>query len=105
MEWTSNGPKSNLESGLVPGGRSILGIAAASADHTGKRYRTITLPMFAAMKPAPKVRLVEFQAGIHAYSTPEPGLPRGVAPAVVQLWHQAIMNGYYTDYARVWAEK
>ncbi len=23
MEWTSNGPRSNLESGLVPGGRSI----------------------------------------------------------------------------------
>ena len=22
MEWTSNGPRSNLESGLVPGGRS-----------------------------------------------------------------------------------
>ena len=24
MEWTSNGPRSNLESGLVPGGRSII---------------------------------------------------------------------------------
>ena len=24
MEWTSNGPRSNLESGLVPGGRSSL---------------------------------------------------------------------------------
>ena len=23
MEWTSNGPRSNLESGLVPGGRSL----------------------------------------------------------------------------------
>ena len=23
MEWTSNGPRSNLESGLVPGGRSV----------------------------------------------------------------------------------
>ena len=25
MEWTSNGPRSNLESGLVPGGRSVNG--------------------------------------------------------------------------------
>ena len=25
MEWTSNGPRSNLESGLVPGGRSVGG--------------------------------------------------------------------------------
>ena len=24
MEWTSNGPRSNLESGLVPGGRSPI---------------------------------------------------------------------------------
>ena len=24
MEWTSNGPRSNLESGLVPGGRSRI---------------------------------------------------------------------------------
>ena len=74
----------------------ILGIAAASADHTAKRYREITLPMFAAMNPAPKVHLVEFRGGTHFYGKPEPGLPRGLAPAVIQLWFDAIMNGYYT---------
>ena len=26
MEWTSNGPRSNLESGLVPGGRSVRSV-------------------------------------------------------------------------------
>jgi len=82
----------------------ILGIAAASADHTAEQYKKITLPMFAAMNPAPRVHLVEFQGGTHFYAEPEPGLPRGVAPAVVQLWHQAIMNSYYADYARVWAK-
>ena len=82
----------------------ILGISLASADHTPESYKEITLPMFAAMKPAPKVHLVEFQDGTHFYAEAEPGLPRGVAPAVVQLWHEAIMNGYYADYARGWAE-
>ena len=28
MEWTSNGPRSNLESGLVPGGRSLHAVYA-----------------------------------------------------------------------------
>ena len=83
----------------------ILGIAAASSDHTAKRYRETTLPMFAAMDPAPKVHLVEFLGGTHFYAAPEPGLPRGVAPAVVQLWFEAIMNGYYADFASQWAKK
>ena len=77
----------------------ILGIAAASANHTATRYREITLPMFAAMNPAPKVHLVEFLGGTHFYAAPEPGLPRGIAPAVVQLWFEAIMNGYYANFA------
>ena len=29
MEWTSNGPRSNLESGLVPGGRSTASPSAS----------------------------------------------------------------------------
>jgi hypothetical protein len=73
----------------------ILGIAKYSADHRPESYKKITLPMFAKMKPAPKVRLVEFDSGTHFYAAPEPGLPVGVAPAVVRLWYDAIMNGYY----------
>ena len=35
MEWTSNGPRSNLESGLVPGGRSrgMVGTIPAKVGH------------------------------------------------------------------------
>ena len=33
MEWTSNGPRSNLESGLVPGGRSSF-CQVCSLPHT-----------------------------------------------------------------------
>ena len=80
----------------------IFGIALASADHTPYNYRKITLPMLAAMAPPPKVRLVEFKAGIHGYSRPEPDLPMGPFPAVVKLWNEAIMKGYYLDYAKKW---
>jgi hypothetical protein len=41
------------------------------------------------------VRLVEFDSGTHFYAAPEPGLPVGLAPAVVKLWYDAIMQGYY----------
>jgi hypothetical protein len=80
----------------------IFGISAASPDHDADQYRNVTLPMFAKMSPAPRVHLVEFGAGVHFYARPEPGLPVGLAPAVIQVWHDAIMNGYYTDYSRQW---
>jgi hypothetical protein len=88
--------------GVKPVPPIIFGIALTSGDHTPERYREVTLPMYAAMDPPPKVRLVEFKAGRHGYSSPEPDLPRGVFPAVAKLWHDAIMNGYYLDYARAW---
>ncbi|MBI2822036.1 MAG: hypothetical protein HYX74_07405 [Acidobacteria bacterium] len=81
--------------GVKPVPPVILGIAKASPDHSEGAYKQVVLPAFAAMKPAPKVRLVQFDAGTHGYSNPEPGLPMGVAPAVVKLWHEAIMAGYY----------
>lgn len=80
----------------------IFGIAAASPDHEADSYKSVTIPMYRAMSPPPKVHLVEFGTGVHFYARPEPGLPVGVAPAVVELWYQAIMNGYYEDYARKW---
>ena len=72
-------------------------IAQKSMDHTYEGYTQIVLPMFAAMNPAPKVRLVPFEAGVHSYSRPESDLPMGLAPAMVQLWYDAIMGGYYNE--------
>ena len=88
--------------GVKPVPPVIFGIALASGDHTPERYKAVTLPMYAAMDPPPKVRLVEFKAGTHGYSNPEPDLPMGVMPAVAKLWYDAIMNGYYLDYALSW---
>ena len=49
MEWTSNGPRSNLESGLVPGGRSTY-IATSCLLNTNQ-------------KPSPKPRLKKCKRG------------------------------------------
>jgi hypothetical protein len=81
--------------GVKPVPPVILGVAKYSADHRPEVYRKVTLPMFAAMKPAPRVRLVEFDSGTHFYAAPEPDLPSGVAPSVIKVWFDAIMNGYY----------
>jgi len=82
--------------GVKPVPPSIFAINKNSRDHTSEVYREIYLPMFAAMNPAPKVRVYQFDAGIHGYTNPEPELPMGVAPMGVKLWHDAIMGGFYT---------
>jgi pimeloyl-ACP methyl ester carboxylesterase len=81
--------------GVKPVPPVLFSIAQKSMDHTYEGYTQIVLPMFTAMNPAPKVHLVPFEAGVHSYSRVEPDLPMGLAPAMVQLWHDAIMGGYY----------
>lgn len=82
-----------------PGARPVppllYGITSRSRDHTETRYRSILLPALAAMKPAPKARVIKFGAGVHSYEKPEEGLPRGTLPAVAEIWNQAITGGYY----------
>ncbi len=73
----------------------LLIISKNSRDHDSRIYREVYLPGYASMKPAPKIELYEFEAGKHGYSAEEEGLPMGIAPAGVQLWHEAIMNGFY----------
>jgi hypothetical protein len=73
----------------------LLGVAKNSRDHRPEIYRDIVLPAFAGMRPAPKVRLVCFEAGSHAYERAEPDLPMGLVPAVTQLWDEAIREGFY----------
>jgi hypothetical protein len=59
-----------------------------------------SLPLFAALEPAPKVRCVSVGAGVHTWSQTEPPeLPLGIAPAVAKLWYDAIVNGFYLPQA------
>jgi hypothetical protein len=73
----------------------IFGIAQASADHTYEKYQQVTLPMFAAMDPPPRVSIIQFMAGTHGYTSSGPDLPMGPFPAVAKTWRDAILGGYF----------
>jgi hypothetical protein len=81
--------------GVRPVPPILLITAAHSRDHTRERYEKVVLPMLRAIRPQPKVRVTYFGTGIHAYETPEDGLPMGLAPAAADMWHDAITQGYF----------
>jgi hypothetical protein len=54
-----------------------------------------SLPLFAKLNPAPKVRVVSLGAGIHSWGWTDDKLPQGIVPVVAKLWHDAIMNGFF----------
>jgi hypothetical protein len=72
-------------------------ISKDSRDHSPEVYREVIIPMFAAMRPAPRVHVTRFGAGVHTYTKPEPGLPVGIAPAAAQFYHDAITGGFFTS--------
>jgi hypothetical protein len=78
----------------------LLGITKFSRDHRQEVYERVVLPGFAAMNPAPKVRVVQFEAGTHDYERAEPDLPMGLVPAVTNIWDAAIRSGYYAQASR-----
>jgi hypothetical protein len=81
--------------GVKPVPPFLFVISKDSRDHSPEVYGEVILPMFAAMKPAPRVALTRFGAGVHTYTKPEPGLPIGIAPAAAQFYVQAIQGGYF----------
>jgi hypothetical protein len=83
--------------GVRPVPPLLYGIARGSRDHTPERYQQIVLPAIAAMRPSPKARLVQFDAGVHGYAKAEDGLPKGILPAIMKVWNEAITGGYYVS--------
>ena len=81
--------------GVKPVPPFLFVISKDSRDHSPEVYREVIMPMFAAMKPAPRVALTRFGAGVHTYTKPEPGLPIGIAPAAAQFYVQAIQEGFF----------
>ncbi|MDA0652682.1 MAG: hypothetical protein O3C49_05320 [Proteobacteria bacterium] len=69
-------------------------VSKDSRDHGVASYKSLVMPLYAEMNPAPKTSLVHFQAGVHSYWLPEEGLPAGIAPAVAKLWFDAVTGGY-----------
>ena len=86
----------NMEGpGVKPVPPLFLGLSKGSRDHTPKIYQQVVIPMYEEMRPAPKVRVVRFDAGVHDYMNAEKNLPFGPGAAVVKHWHDAIMGGYF----------
>ena len=54
-----------------------------------------SLPLFAQLKPPPKVRAVSLGAGIHSWGWKDETMAQGIVPAVAKLWHDAITNGFF----------
>jgi hypothetical protein len=56
-----------------------------------------SLPLFAALRPAPIVKAVSLGAGVHSWGWTDDRLPEGIVPPVAKLWHDAIMNGFFVN--------
>jgi pimeloyl-ACP methyl ester carboxylesterase len=56
-----------------------------------------SLPLFAKLNPAPKVRSISLGAGIHSWGWSDEELPMGIVPPVAKLWHDAIINGFFVQ--------
>jgi hypothetical protein len=77
----------------VPNFLSIHGIN----DDTVTLGRCLrSLPLFATMNPAPKVRSISLGAGIHSWGWSDDQLPQGIVPSVANLWYDAVINGFFT---------
>jgi len=76
----------------VPNFLSIHGINDDTVT-LGRCQRS--LPLFAKMNHAPTVRGISLGAGIHSWGWSDDRLPQGIVPSVAQLWHEAIINGFF----------
>jgi hypothetical protein len=54
-----------------------------------------SLPLFAKLDPAPKVKSICLGAGIHSWGWTSTQLPQGIVTPVAKLWHDAIVNGFF----------
>ena len=49
------------------------------------------------MKPAPKIAITRFGAGVHSFWKAEKDLPAGIVPSVIKSWHDAVISGYFVS--------
>jgi len=75
---------------------NFLSIHGVNDDTVTLKRCERSLPLFAKLDPPPKVRPVSLGAGIHSWGWSDDKLPQGIVPPVAKLWHDAIMNGFFT---------
>jgi hypothetical protein len=83
--------------GVKPVPPNLFMISAHSRDHSREVYEEVIMPLYRKMNPAPKVALVQFDAGKHGYMSGEDddGLDLGIGPAVFKVWDEAIKGGWF----------
>jgi hypothetical protein len=74
----------------------FLSIHGGDDDTVSIKHAQKVVPLFEAMKPAPKVRLVLLEIGTHDWTIVDKDFPDGTIPVVVKMWNDAILGGYYT---------
>ncbi|HEX7228099.1 MAG TPA: hypothetical protein VF353_10015, partial [Candidatus Binatia bacterium] len=75
----------------------LFEISKDSRDHSPEVYNEVIIPGFRAMKPAPKIAITRFGAGVHSFWKAEKDLPFGIVPSVIKSWHEAVINGYFVS--------
>jgi hypothetical protein len=73
----------------------LFEISKDSRDHSTEVYHEVIMPGFRAMKPAPKIGIIRFGAGVHSFWKAEKDLPIGIVPSVLRSWDQAVRGGYF----------
>jgi hypothetical protein len=83
--------------GVKPVPPVMFQISAHSRDHSREVYEEVVIPLYQAMRPAPKYSLTQFMAGKHGYMAADDslGLPHGIGPAVFRQWDRAIKGGWF----------
>jgi hypothetical protein len=59
-----------------------------SRDHSPE----VIIPGFRAMKPAPKIAITRFGAGVHSFWKAEKDLPVGIVPSIIKSWNEAVLS-------------
>ena len=75
----------------------LFEISKDSRDHSPEVYSEVIMPGFRAMKPAPKIGITRFGAGVHSFWKPEKDLPAGIVPSVIKSWKEAVVGGYFAQ--------
>jgi hypothetical protein len=81
--------------GVKPVPPFLFEISKDSRDHSPEVYHDVIMPGFRAMKPAPKIALTRFGAGVHSFWKAEKDLPLGIVPSVLKTWRDAVVGGYF----------
>jgi hypothetical protein len=81
--------------GVKPVPPFLFEISKDSRDHSPEVYHDVIMPGFRAMKPAPKIALTRFGAGVHSFWKGEKDLPLGIVPSVLKTWREAVVGGYF----------